>query len=189
MVFLLDESNIHSQEGISSVALIHVDSLEGLHAFDAHVLAAENRLRIRPFHWWKSNWRTRGNFLREVIAFDFGIRVALFHNPINIESVLEQALPYLITEREVHRLIVDGSKPKEYASRLKKVLRDKGITVKKLRTEADHARPALRAADCVAGVVRYHAENPTDIRGTGLYAMLLSHVDVTLEVQKMPPRN
>ena len=186
MVFLLDESNIHLPNGISSVVLLHVADLEELAQLDVDVLAIEKRLSIRPFHWWKSNWRVRGDFTREILASGFRLRVALFENPIDIEAALEQVLPYLITEREIHRLIIDGAKPKEYASRLKKVLRDQGVTVKKLRTESDHARPALRVADCFAGLVRNHAEAPNG-RTAELFKTVESRIDVSLKAQKMPP--
>ncbi|MGW1809253.1 hypothetical protein [Streptomyces sp. NPDC002078] len=179
MVFLLDESNIHSQDGMSSVVLVHVADLEQLLALDAHVEAVERRLSIRPFHWWKSNWRVRHDFIRGLLEFDFRVRVGLFNNPVDIEAALEHALPYLLTETEVRRLIIDGSKPKEYASRLKKVLRDKGVTVKKLKLESDQARPALRVADALAGLMRHHAEDPKG-KAAELRLAVSSRIDVTL---------
>jgi hypothetical protein len=181
MVFLLDESNIHKADGISSVALIHVAGLEQLSILDAHVLETERALKIEPFHWAKSNWAVREKFFRAILKVDFRVRVALLVNPIHIEAAIEEVLSYLITERNVLRLIVDGSKPREYSSRLKKVLRNEGITVKKLRNEADHARPTLRIADCVAGLVRHHAEKPTG-RSASLYRELRPRIDATVEI-------
>ncbi len=122
----------------------------------------------------------RESFTRELLRADFGVRVALFTNPIDIDAAMEQALTFLIPEPHVHRVIIDGLKPKEYASHLKKVLRDKGVTVKKLRTETDHARPALRLADCFAGLVRHHAEDPAG-RTRALYEELQARVDATLK--------
>lgn len=179
MVFLLDESNIHRSDGISSVVLAYVSDLEALYTLDAHILATEKYLSIRPFHWWKSSWCVRERFVLELLKLDFGMRIVLVRNPVRIETVLEQSLPYLIVEPSVHRLIIDGSKPKAYANHLKKILRDKGITVKKLRNETDHARPGLRLADCCAGLIRHHAEQPKG-RSAHLYKMIESRIDTIL---------
>lgn len=179
MVFLLDESNIHRPIGYSSIVLVHVADLEALYALDSHVLATEKLLGIRPFHWWKARWQVREDYIRELLKADFRLRVALVRNPVSIEVEVERALTYLITERQVQRIIIDGSRPREYSSRLKKVLRDKGVKVMKLRNETDHARPALRVADCFAGLMRYHAEEST-VQSAQLYQETESRIDVTM---------
>lgn len=57
-------------------------------------------------------------------------------------------------------IYVDGKKPRWVELRLKKVLRDKGISVKKLRTFNDESSPGLRLADALAGVTRAYYDNP-----------------------------
>lgn len=64
-------------------------------------------------------------------------------------------------ERSLERLHIDGKKGKNYERILKKLLRDKGITVKKLRTVNDMSYPCIRIADAVAGAVRYYLDNPS----------------------------
>jgi hypothetical protein len=185
MVFLLDESNIHLPTGTSSIALVHVADLQELGKLDELVLSVERMLNIYPFHWSTSNWAVREKFIRTVYPraaseIDFRVRVALLSNPVHIETALATTLPRLIAEREVQRLLIDGSKSKEYASRLKKVLRDNGITVKKLRTETDHARPALRVADFFAGLARHRADQPAG-RAAILYQEVKPCIELTLE--------
>ena len=50
--------------------------------------------------------------------------------------------------------MLDGQKPKRYLRRLKKILRGRGISVKKIRAGNDRSFPCLRLADAYAGLVR-----------------------------------
>lgn len=73
----------------------------------------------------------------------------------------EAVFQHFITEKDIERVWIDGKQPKWYERRLKKVLRDKGISVKKLRTVRDDAsQPGLQLADTLAGLSRYHFKNP-----------------------------
>ena len=48
-----------------------------------------------------------------------------------------------------------------YGRKLKKVLRDKGISVRKLRTvRNEKLHPGIQLADALAGLTRYHFDNP-----------------------------
>jgi len=57
-------------------------------------------------------------------------------------------------------IYIDGKKPRWVELRLKKVLRDKGISVKKLKTLRDESSPGIRLADALAGVSRAYYDNP-----------------------------
>lgn len=62
---------------------------------------------------------------------------------------------------KITNIYIDGKKPKWYERKLKKVLRDKKISVKKIRTVRKAGAPAgLQLADALAGLVRYHFDNP-----------------------------
>lgn len=51
--------------------------------------------------------------------------------------------------------MIDSRKPKWYSLKLKKVLRDKGISVKKVITvRKDESSPGIRVSDCLAGLFR-----------------------------------
>ena len=54
-----------------------------------------------------------------------------------------------------------GHAANAYERRLKKVLRDKGISVRKLGTVRNEiSQPGIQLADALAGLSRYHFENP-----------------------------
>jgi hypothetical protein len=180
MIFLLDESNIHRQTGLSSIALVCVKSLDELERLDQHVLATEQKLRMaRPFHWNSTNPPQRMAFIDKVLAANFQIRFALLANPINIWRAIESILPNLINETRVTHLIIDGSKPRSYTQELKKVLRDQGIHITTLRTEFSRSRPSLRVADCVANIARLHAEQPSP-ETKKLYALIRRRIEIAL---------
>lgn len=63
-------------------------------------------------------------------------------------------------EKNFKAIYVDGKKPRWVELRLKKVLRDKGISVKKLKTLRDESSPGIRLADALAGVTRAYYDNP-----------------------------
>lgn len=87
--------------------------------------------------------------------------MGIFKNPAKIGEMTENVFQYLITEKNIEYVWIDGKQPKRYERRLKKVLRDKGISVKKLRTVRNEAsQPGIQLADALAGLSRYHFENP-----------------------------
>jgi len=183
LVIIVDESNIHRQDGKSTIALLYLPDLDALEHLNQTVLQIERTLKINPFHWAGSNWRVRDKFVAALMSLkpDFRIKLAVMTNPVNIDRSMELALGHLITERQLRRIIIDGAKPKHYTARLKKTLRDKGITVRKLRTEDDKETPALRVADAVAGLARHHIEHPTG-RAASLYRSIRRRIDIVVEV-------
>ena len=90
-------------------------------------------------------------------------------------------MQHLVVERNILSLIIDGKKGKSYERKFKKVLRDKGISVKKLKTANDEAYPALRLADAIAGAIRYRYENGGDKKVKDIYERFSKKILITLE--------
>lgn len=60
--------------------------------------------------------------------------------------------------------MIDGRKPKWYGLKLKKILRDKEVSVKKIVTvRKEESSPGIRVADCLAGMIRYYHDHPDSI--------------------------
>ena len=180
MYIFLDESGVDKQKGKSSIALVYI-TLENLDVLQNAVLEAEKKIGIKNFHWSHSAWSVRKLFIEEICKQDFKIKIALIRNPFFASSGYEYALQHLVVERNVISMIIDGKKSKSYERKFKKVLRDKGISVQKLKTANDEAYPALRIADAIAGVVRYRYENPEDERVQYLYSKFVKKILIILE--------
>src|SRR3990167_5281352 len=168
MYIFLDESGVDKQNGKSLIALVYI-TVDNLDILQNAVLSAEKLVGIKNFHWSYSTWKVRKLFIEEICKQDFKIKVALIKNPFFASSGYEYALQHLVVEKNVVHLIIDGRKGRNYERKFKKVLRDKGISVKKLKTANDEAYPALRIADAIAGAVRYRYENPDDKRIKEIY--------------------
>ena len=94
-------------------------------------------------------------------GLSFTFKIGVFKNPVKIHEMTETIFQHLITEEKISSIYIDGKKPKWYERRLKKVLRDKRISVKKLRTvRKGSALVGLQLADALAGLVRYYFDNP-----------------------------
>lgn len=159
MIISIDESGTHKQDGKSVIALVYI-AVKDLEATEQLVLKAERAAGIHGFHWAHRNWQMRKRFIEEIVAGDFRVKVAYVTNPIVLDKVLAEALQHLLTERGISQILIDGDKPKTYTRQLKKVLRDKGITVRKIRSVKDEAYPMIRIADAVAGAARATYDDP-----------------------------
>lgn len=180
MYIFIDESGVHKEKERSSIALVYL-SVENLDSFQRAVLEAERDIKIRNFHWSHSAWNVRKRFVEKICGQDFAVKVALIRNPFFARRGYEYALQHLVVEHNIRGVIIDGKKGKSYERKLKKVLRDKGISVKKLRTATDQAYPALRVADACAGIVRYRDEYPDNQKVNELYRLIAKKIMITLE--------
>jgi Fe2+ transport system protein B len=160
MHIFIDESGIHKSTGHSVIVLVYIETKD-LEALEETIIKAEEKLHIEYFHWSATVLKVKENFLKSILKEDFTIKIAVFSNPIHIQRELEQSLQHMIVEKNIYRIVIDGKQPKLYSQRIKKVLRDKGITVKKLRTANDEQVPALRLADAIAGLIRSHLDDKT----------------------------
>jgi len=152
MIIFIDESGVHKQDGKSSVALVYV-MVDDVEKIERAVIKAEKELRITSFHWTRHIWKIRQEFVQALQKENFTVKAAIVQNPFSNKR-FEEAVEALLTERKITKIVLDGQKPKWYLRRLKKVLRGRGISVKKIRAGNDRSFPCLRLADAYAGLVR-----------------------------------
>ncbi|MES2023429.1 MAG: DUF3800 domain-containing protein [Patescibacteria group bacterium] len=179
MYIFIDESGVHKREGKSSIALVYL-SVDNLDILQNVVIETENEMKIKNFHWAHSTWGVRKKFIEIISRQDFKIKIALIKNPFYADQAYEYALQHLVIERDIISMIIDGKKGRAYERKLKKVLRDKGISVKKLKTASDESFPALRVADAVAGIIRYRDEFPDNPKIEYLYKLIYKKILITL---------
>lgn len=163
MVVFIDESGTNKQIDHSTIALVYVE-VKSLENFEKSVLKIEEELEIKNFHWKSERWSTREEFLGRLIKLNFILKVAILKNPVKLSKSLEDALRHLVVEQNIRKIVIDGRKPKWYSQKLKKVLRDKGVSVKKVVTiRKDESNPGIRVADCLAGLIRYYYDSPDSL--------------------------
>lgn len=107
------------------------------------------------------------------------VKAAIIDNPFS-ETSFEEALKSLLIERKIKKIIMDGKKPRWYVLRLKKILRDRGISVKKIRTGDDKAFPCLRLADAYAGLIRAYWDNKNNEKAKELYKLASKKITTQL---------
>lgn len=160
MVIFIDESGTHKQSGHAANAVVSI-KINNLEEVEKQMRKTLKELRLESFHWAEHGWKVRIKFLEQILTLDFTFKVGVFKNPVKVGEMTETILQRLLTEKNIEKVFIDGKQPKWYERRLKKVLRDKGISVKKLKTVRDEAsQPGLQLADALAGLVRYHFDNP-----------------------------
>ena len=160
MIVFIDESGIHKQTGHSTTAVVYVE-IKNLERVEKQIIKILEDLNIDSFHWAEHGWKIKEKFLRQIINLKFIFKVALFKNPVSSNKMMELVFQHLITEKEIERLFIDGKKPRWYERKLKKVLRDKGISLRKLKTvRKEVAHPGIQLADALAGLTRYNVDYP-----------------------------
>lgn len=159
MVVFIDESGTNKQEGHATTAVVYVQVLNK-EKFEADLTKIEKDLRIAYFHWADERWFMREKFLNQASEVDFIVKVAVFKNPAHPQQMIEAVFKQLITEPMIRKVIIDGKKPRWYEQKLKKVLRDRGIEVWKLKTVRSTGDVGIQLADAIAGLVRYCYDKP-----------------------------
>jgi len=180
MYVFLDESGTDKQHGKSTVALACVE-INRVRKLESSILELEQELEIPPFHWSKSAWPVREKFVRSIVDESFLLRIAIIRNPFKADYVYESVLSRLLGGLKIHSLIIDGKKTRLYERKLKKILRDKGVSLKKLRTANDISSPVLRLADAVAGLIRYREEFSGHGKVATLHAMISKKICLVIE--------
>lgn len=159
MVIFIDESGTHKQSGHAANAIVYIE-IEHLEEVEGEIRKILGELKLDFFHWADHGWKVRNRFLKKIIKLDFTFKIGIFANPVKTDEMTEIVLEELITEENIKSVFIDGKQPKWYERKLKKVLRDKGISVKKLRTiRNESSHPGIQLADSLAGLFRYHFEN------------------------------
>lgn len=181
MVIFIDESGTHKQVDHATIALVYVE-VTNVEEFEKAVEEIEGGLKIKYFHWTDENWLIREQFINKLLRLNFTLKVAVLKNPVKVTKSLEEALRHLVVEPNIKKIMIDGRKPNWYEQRLKKVLRDEGVSVKKLRTvRKDESSPGLRVADCLAGLIRYCYDHP-DSDATKLHEKLKKANKISFEL-------
>ncbi len=178
MYIFIDESGIHTQAGKSTTALVYV-KVEHLETLNDRILLTEKTLKIKPFRWSKQIWKIRQAFLEAIIKEDFEVKIFVFENPFT-EDKFEGALKYLLTEKRIKNIVIDGKKHQRKVARLKKVLRDFGISVKKIRMGSDQGFPCLRLADLFSGLTRTYFQDANNLKAKKLYH--LAKIKITTQL-------
>jgi len=178
----IDESGVHKQEGLSAVALVYIYS-KHLNDVQNAVRNSERKLGLDYFHWSHSSWPVREKFILGLSKSHFSLKIALIKNPFHEKEVFNKALMYLITEKNISSVIIDGKKSGAYARNIKKVLDTKGISVEKIKTASTTGYPALRIADAVAGLVRCKYEKPNSKVVQKLYMIIAAKILIPFEDQ------
>ncbi len=178
MLIFIDESGIHKKEKHSTVAFVYV-CLKDIEDIEKAILKAEKILRITSFHWTRHIWKIRFNFIKILIKENFTVKASIIKNPFGKNS-FEKIIENLLIERKVKKIIIDGKKPKWYSLRLKKVLRDREISVKKIRTGNDKSFPCLRLADAYAGLIRAYWDDKNNKKAEELYKLASKKITTQL---------
>jgi hypothetical protein len=156
MLVFIDESGTNKGSGHSAFALVYV-VVSDYGQFEVAIKTIEKELGIEYFHWAKCAPPVREKFFERLVKLEFTAKVALVRNPSFPDDDLERLLPHMLIEKGIHSITLDGEKPGWYTRKLKKILRDKGITTKKLKSASDESSAGIRVADAVAGLARaYH---------------------------------
>lgn len=184
MIIFIDESGIHKQTDHSSFVLAYV-SIEKVDKINIAIENIESELEIKNFHWSdfgsKSGWEIRRKFIQAISSLPFCFKCMIVRNPIAPKECLYQALSYLLTERDIKKVIIDGTQPKWIERQIKRSLRTKNFSVKKLRLARDESEPCLRLADALAGLMRvyYDGKSKTAQR---LYKLLQNNNKITAQL-------
>lgn len=153
MYVFIDESGTNKGSGYSTFALVYV-AVDDYGIFDHAVMEIEKTLGIESFYWAKNAPSVRSRFFEGLVRLDFKAKIAIVRNPSLPDSEMERLLPHMLIEKNIRSIILDGKKPKWYQKKLKKILRDRGVTTKKLKIENDRSSGGIRAADAIAGLAR-----------------------------------
>ncbi|MDI6602626.1 MAG: DUF3800 domain-containing protein [Patescibacteria group bacterium] len=180
MLVFIDESGIHKEMEHSTFVLVYIET-ENYGEIEKRILAVENQLKIDYFHWAKAVWKVKEKFMDAVLGLDFKVKIAIIKNPINPAQELERVLIHMVVERNIRNIYIDGKKPKWYERKIKKILRDKGISVRKLRTVKSSQYAGIRLADMVAGLSRSYFDKRNLERISNYYQRLKKKIIVIIE--------
>jgi hypothetical protein len=172
MDIFIDESGTHKKTGHATSAVVTIQ-VKNIEKFEKHMVKILEELDITVFHWAEHGWKIKEKFFKAIMELEFTCMAAVFQNPYNPEKMVEIVFQHLITDTSIRSIYIDGEKPKWYGRKLKKVLRDKGVSVKKLRAVRNEmSHPGIQLADAVAGLIRYCYDNPQKIDSNRLFKKL-----------------
>lgn len=180
MIIFIDESGIHKSIDHATFVLVYV-TVKNYDVLEKAVQNIERQLGIEYFHWSEAAWPVKKQFLEAVLLLNFNLKVAVVKNPVDPGEKLEWALRHLIVESNIKKIVIDGKKPQWYERRLKKILRDKGLLLKRLKTARISEYAGSRIADLAAGLCRWYFDNKHHEKIDSYYEQLRKKMIVLLE--------
>ena len=180
MLIFIDESGIHKKVEHSTFVLAYIET-ENYHFLESKIKEIEGKLKIDYFHWAETVWRIKEKFMDEVLKLDFKAKIAVIKNPVNPGRELERILTHMVIEKNIKNIYIDGKKPKWYERKIKKTLRDKGISTKKLKTVRSYQNAGVRVADMVAGLSRSYFDKKNLDRISKYYRRLEKKIIVVVK--------
>lgn len=171
MLVFIDESGIHKPNGYSTFVMVYVAE-QDYPMLEQQVLQLEKCLNIKSFHWAQSGWMVKSKFMDRALSFDFKVKILCCQNPVHTQNMLQNMLMNMLVEKDIHQVIMDGKKSKRYERSIKKILRDKGISVKKLKTVHDTQSAGIQLADMAAGLARSYFDGKNMAEITPYFELL-----------------
>jgi hypothetical protein len=161
MHIFIDESGIHKKLDHSSFALVYIE-IDNFEKIEKGIIEIERELNIEKFHWSEIAWKFKEKFIKEALKLDFKVKLAIIKNPVNPAKELERILSHMAIEKKISCIYIDGKKPKWYGLKIKKVLRDRGVSARKVKMIKDDQIACVRLADMVAGLSRSHFDKKNE---------------------------
>lgn len=180
MYIFIDESGVHKQIDHSTFALAYIE-VENYEFIEEQVKRIERKLNINCFHWSETVKGVKEKFLEEALKLDFRVKIAVIQNPINPVKELERILSHMIIEKNIKNIYIDGKKPKWYERDIKKILRMRGVPIRKLKTVKDSQFAGIRLADMAAGLTRSYFDKKNLERNTKFYKKLQKKIIIIIE--------
>ena len=164
-IIYIDESNILSKVGNSiyvAVCILYADK----DTFIQKIVGIEEDLNISYLHWVDMPWKLRIALAKKIRNLNFTCKIASYRNPIHPDRILQDFLFEIIScDNSIFRIIIDGKKSKRYVNKLKTVLKNRGIRMKKIIFSDDKNEPVIRLADFMAGMYRSFLDNQNEQNG------------------------
>lgn len=180
MFIFVDESGIHKSIDHSTFVLAYI-KIENYSLLEKKIKEIENELKIDYFHWSETSWKVKEKFMSGTLSLDFQTKIAIIKNPVNSAKELEKVLSHMIIERNIKNIYIDGKKPKWYERKIKKILKDKNISVKKLKTVKINQYAGIRLADMIAGLSRSYFDKKNLDKISEYYKRLEKKIIVIIE--------
>ncbi len=176
----IDESGIHKEVDNSSFVLVYIETSDK-ERIEKQIEKIEEELGIKTFHWAETIWALKEEFMKKALKLNFKVKIAIVKNPVKPDKEMERVLVHTIIEKNINNVIIDGKKPKWYEREIKHILRDKGLSTRKLRTINDEQSPGIRLADMVAGLTRTYYDLKNRKRIEPYFAKLRKKIIVIIE--------
>lgn len=166
LILYVDESGIHKSAEHSSFAFVYVQ-VDDREFVQSEIIKIEKSLEIAHFHWshlsTSKGWNTRRKFIEKTLRLPFSFKYTVVNNPIVVLNELHDALFVIIGDDVITEIYIDGKQPVWVARQLKKSLRDRGFSIRRVLHVDDVDEPIIRLADALANVIRIYHNKPTPV--------------------------